>query len=84
MVEANNGFSSGEFKEFGDIQDTLKDILAVQGNKQIRIQAWKEAAANHLFNGAAIIPEYDRNYWVDRREGLTNNDDSSLITLNAL
>lgn len=80
VLAANSDFSTGVVREFTDIEERVKLILAVQGDKAVRTQAWKQAAAQgQLFDGAGGIPDYDRGLWVNRRERLTDTDDSKVV-----
>nr|MBF0222140.1 hypothetical protein [Desulfobulbaceae bacterium] len=80
VLSANPDFSIGTTREFADIEDRVKRILTVRGDKVVRAQAWKQAAAaQQLYDGLGGIPDYDRDFWVDRRERLIDTDDSKHV-----
>ncbi|MGF1868117.1 hypothetical protein L4D15_23200 [Enterovibrio norvegicus] len=46
-------------REWADLEETVKAILATQGDKQTRIQAWQAACANgDILTIAETIPDY--------------------------
>lgn len=65
-TEQRLDFAGGKARSFADIRDTVAAILAVQGNQDVRTEAWKRAAADgRLFDRAEDIPEYLGTDWTN-------------------
>lgn len=63
-VQQRPDFGGAAARPFTDIRDTVAAILAVQGNSETRVNAWKQAAADgSLFGVAEDIPEYLGEAW---------------------
>jgi len=60
FMNLRNDLSSKDGRSFDDIAQTVLGILTVQGSKEIRIDAWQDAAAKGTIFGEADneIPEY--------------------------
>ncbi len=75
----NEGFKGDQGLPFDQIADVVRRVLAVEGNKEERSQAWRDAATSgKLFaSGKETIPEYDLAAWEQQWEALRSTDDSS-------
>ena len=69
-------FASGDGRDFGEIEDAVREILLVQADKEGRIAAWREAArAGGLFSaGGEEIPDYEGEAWNEQWEGLDGGE----------
>ena len=73
-------YADGLGKPFGQIRDAVAGILATQGDKGVRIAAWKKAAAaGSLFANGENIKAYDAQILHDEFAGLTKWTDSSVV-----
>lgn len=81
FAESRPDCAGNEAKSFADIEDVVKNIVALQGTKEERIAAWRSAAKDgKLFTGAPlIIPAYNANSWHNQRENLKREEDSQQI-----
>lgn len=81
LATARPDYSEQSHTEFDKIQDTLKDIISLQGSKKERIAAWRNAAKDgKLFtSGSEAIPVYNANAWHNQRENLKREKKSKKI-----
>ena len=66
FAQAHKDYDAGDGRDFGDIENAVKKILATQADKAGRIQAWKDAAQSGAIFGAQggeSIPDYDGASW---------------------
>lgn len=70
-------YSSAEPFNFSDIEDAVKDVLAVQAPKDGRIEAWQAASKSGLFGVAQEIPKYSPEEWVNEWSDLQRYCESS-------
>ncbi|MBS3809181.1 MAG: hypothetical protein KGY38_03370 [Desulfobacterales bacterium] len=55
---------SGTARRWKDIRNTVKKIIELEGDKQVRIRGWKDAMHdNHLFGGSTKVPRYKGSRW---------------------
>ncbi len=61
-------YGSGQHRSFDDIATRVFSVLAVQGDKETRIQAWQDAAREGTVFGepGEQIPEYEGASWNDQ------------------
>ena len=63
---SNGKHDAGDGRNFSDIENSVKNILATQANADGRVDAWKDGAANgQLFGGQddESIPDYHGEIW---------------------
>lgn len=67
FAQANGGkYGAGDGRQFSEIADAVKTILALEGEKNDRIKAWQDAAREGKILGAEAgesIPDYDGESW---------------------
>lgn len=80
FLDARPEHAEGSGKDFGAISDRVRDVLEVQADKDGRIGAWRETAqSGDLFSGGGeIIPDYDVENWLTRRDSMSGDDSSKI------
>ncbi len=81
FVKARPDCGEGPATRFADIKNRIEDIIALQGSKEERINAWRDAAMNGdlLASGPEKIPLYDANNWHNMRENLKREKNSQKV-----
>ncbi|MGE4587965.1 MAG: DUF6765 family protein [Acidaminococcaceae bacterium] len=67
---AQNYYSEANQKAFNEIEDSVREVLAVQGCQESRIQAWKDSG---LIDG---VPDYDANDWENEKNSFSEFESS--------
>ena len=59
-----------------EIEEPIKEIIALEVGKEERCEAWREASRNGVFGEPEEIPEYDADEWNDQHEGFSEMETS--------
>lgn len=80
FANARPELKADDGRDFSEIEDTVKKVLATQANCEGRILAWKTAAKDGaLFkSGVEEIPTYDGEAWHQQRDAWHGNDGDGL------
>ncbi len=76
----DSDYSAGDGRDFSDIEDTVKDVLAVQADKNGRIEKWKKVAEEGGIFGpkeGESIPDYDGESWNEEWESFHKKENYS-------
>ena len=64
-------------KRWGELENPIKEILALEVGRDDRCEAWREASQNGMFvDGGEEIPEYSSDEWNDAHENFSEMDSS--------
>jgi hypothetical protein len=66
----------GARREFGQVSGAVAAVLALEGKKEDRIQAWQEALGSGDLNpklAGEEIPEYQREHWDGQRRSFPDH-----------
>ncbi len=81
FLKFQSDYAEDSGKDFASIVDRVRSVLEVQAPKEDRIKAWQEAAqSGDLFSGGGeVIPEYEGENWLAKRDGMGGADSSSIL-----
>lgn len=80
FAKANPESAAGDGVNFAEIKAKVKQIIEVQGKKQVRVDQWKKAARNgHIANGKYQIPDYTAMAWLEEIANLNRSKDSRKV-----
>ena len=71
-------YYSGTEMRWGQVEDSIKEILALEVGRDDRIEAWREASISGEFvEGGEEIPEYSSDEWNDAHENFSEMETSA-------
>ena len=74
-------YSSGDHREFGEIEAQLTTVLSAQSDKMSRCKEWKEGAPGSVFgNQNEEMPDYGGQSWNEQWDGLNGQEEYSAAT----
>jgi len=74
----NPEYWNDDERRWGQLEESIKDILSLELGRDDRCEAWREASRQGLFvEGGEEVPEYDANAWNKQHEGFSEMESSS-------